>query len=305
MKTRILFLTMTTSAIALLGGCTDLKDGLPAPVASGVQVHEPSWTVKTSPKFHGNAIREANWEMRTCKKCHGQQYDGGTSNVSCNQCHTAIGGVENCATCHGSSNPAPPRDLGTNTSKSARGVGAHQIHYLGDPLSGVTMRCQECHAVPGGIYDAGHIDTTPNAEVLLNSPLARTVTNEPTTQNYSSSLPLFTPNPSYGAATITCASTYCHGNFKNGNTGFAPVRNDGSGAQMACGTCHGDLAKPTAFERALPKAIGQGGTHPPVTNPVTPCATCHVGIIDANMRIINASKHINGKLNLGGEEVDF
>ncbi|MBI5473899.1 MAG: CxxxxCH/CxxCH domain-containing protein [Ignavibacteriae bacterium] len=362
MNTRISFLTIVISAVALWSGCTELKDGLPPPEAPGVQVHHPTWNDSSSPNFHGeyvkaklsgdmssclvchgqdynggtskvscvtcheatsgtihgkgwevpgsanfhgNAIAAASWDMRPCQTCHGVTYTGGRVPSSCARCHANPGGPQNCATCHGTTNPAPPEDTHGNTARTARGVGAHQVHYVGGTLTRVTMHCQECHTVPGGIYDAGHIDATANAEVLLNSPLARTVTNEPTTQNYSPSLPQFTPNPSYSAANITCASTYCHGNFKNGNPTFAPVWNDATGSQKACGTCHGDVGRPTAYERALPKAIGAGGTHPPVTTPVIPCATCHIGVVDASMRIIDPSKHMNGKLNLGGQEVDF
>jgi predicted CxxxxCH...CXXCH cytochrome family protein len=166
------------------------------------------------------------------------------------------------------------------------------------------MFCNECHVVPGPIYAPGHIDGTPNAEVVMNNPLARTVTNEPTTQNYSPSLPLFTPNPSYDANALKCASTYCHGNFKNGNPTFAPVWNDASGSQMTCGTCHGDVSKPTLFERALPKTPAQGGTHLVPPQGWT-CSNCHGDVVDATLRIIDPTKHINGKLNIAGQEIDY
>lgn len=303
MRTRRVFSFCMFGAVILWGGCADLKNGLPAPVAPGVQAHESNWVDKTSPGFHGTAIRNANWDMRSCKTCHGQNYNGGTANVSCSQCHAGVGGPENCSTCHGSSNPAPPRDLSNNTSKSARGVGAHQIHFLGSSLAS-PLYCNDCHVVPGGIYDAGHIDATPHAEVVMNNPLSRTVTNKPGTANYSSSLPLFTPNPAFDPNTLKCSSTYCHGSFKNGNTTFAPVWNDASGSQMACGTCHGDVTKATLLLRALPKTAGEGGTHPGIPQGWT-CANCHGEVVNASTQIIDASKHINGKLNLGPLELDY
>lgn len=296
-------LMLAASTVVLIGGCAELKDTLPAPVASGVQVHEKSWVDKSSPSFHGNAIRMDNWDMRSCQKCHGAKYAGGISNVSCATCHTQPGSVENCATCHGSVNPAPPRDLSGNTSRSSRGVGAHQVHFVGGSLASAMM-CQDCHVVPGAIYVAGHIDNTPNAEVVMNSPLARTRTNKPGTANYSASLPEFVPNPSYDPASLTCGSTYCHGNFKNGNVNFAPVWTAASGTQAACGTCHGDVSKPTLMERALPKTAANGGTHPAIPTGWT-CANCHGDVVDANTRIINPAKHINGKLNIGPLELDY
>ena len=353
MKTRISFLTIIISAVVLWSGCTDLKDGLPLPVAPGVQVHLPSWidtastnfhgtfansdvasclkchgqnynggnskvscitchkatggsihgrgwVDRTSLKFHGKKIAAANWDMRPCQSCHGATYAGGKVPTSCTTCHNQAGGPENCATCHGTTNPAPPRDLSGNTAKTFRGVGAHQIHFLGSTLASA-MFCNECHVVPGPIYAAGHIDGTPNAEVVMNNPLARTVTNERGTADWDSTLALFTPNPTYNASQFTCASTYCHGNFKNGNPTFAPVWTDASGAQMACGTCHGDVTKPTTLEKALPKTASEGGTHPQSTS----CSACHSGVVDATGKILDPTKHINGKLNVFGQERDY
>lgn len=300
MKTRIVFLI---TVAAIVAGCSELRDGLPPPVTPGVQAHEPGWATRGAANFHGKAIRKANWDMRSCQTCHGQHYNGGTVNVSCATCHNQVGGPENCATCHGSVNPAPPRDLSENTAKSARGVGAHQVHVIGSTI-GSPLFCNECHNVPGETYVQGHIDATPNAEVAMNNALARTVTNEPGTVNYNSSLPLFTPNPVYDAATLKCSNTYCHGNFKNGNTTFAPVWTDATGSQMACGTCHGDVTKTTLLEKALPKTAAQGGTHLTIPTGWT-CANCHGEVVDASTRIINSSKHINGKLSIGSEEVDY
>lgn len=297
---------MLLAGVAFLGaGCADLKNGLPPPTEPGAQAHDAEWVNKLSPKFHGATIRNANWDMRSCKTCHGPQYNGGTSNVSCSTCHTASGGVENCATCHGSTNPAPPRDLSGNTARTARGVGAHQVHVVGSPIA-TFLFCNDCHVVPGPVYAPGHIDDTPNAEVVMNNPLARTRTNRGT------DFPLvpggeIIPTPAYDPTALSCASTYCHGNFKNGNRTFAPVWNDASGSQMACGTCHGNVNATTTYRKALPKTIAEGGTHPDPSGTTT-CATataCHVGVIDANFRFPDPSKHINGKLNLGGVEFDF
>ena len=68
--------------------------------------------------------------------------------------------------------------------------------------------------------------------------------------------------------TLSCANTYCHGNIKNGNSEFAPVWNDVTNTQAACGTCHGQ-------------------------------------VVDANLRIIDKSKHINGRLEISGASRDY
>ncbi len=359
MKSRIQLFTILASAALFASGCTDLKDNVAPPVASGVQVHNESWVdtastnfhgtylnagksytqacqschgadynggsskvscitchnasganihgrgweTKTSSNFHGKVIAANGWDMRPCQTCHGASYAGGKVPSSCRTCHNQGGGPEDCATCHGTTNPAPPRDLNGNTAKTFRGVGAHQIHYLGSTL-GAAMMCNDCHVVPGAIYAAGHIDASANAEVVIGGAIARTVTNEPSTVNYSSTLPLFAPSPSYDATTLKCSNSYCHGNFKNGNTTFAPVWNDATGSQMACGTCHGDVTKPTLLEKALPKTAAQGGTHPSIPVGWT-CANCHGEVVNANTQIISSTKHINGKLNLGPNEIDY
>jgi predicted CxxxxCH...CXXCH cytochrome family protein len=292
-------IVVVTVLLIGLSGCADLKSDLPTPSSSTVQVHEEGWATASSSNFHGDAIRANNWDMRSCKTCHGPLYDGGTSGVSCRKCHTDGSGPENCATCHGTTNPAPPRDLSGNTARTSRGVGAHQIHLMGSSIAS-TLSCKECHTVPGSVYDPGHIDGDNRAEVPMNGALARTVTNEPSTEDYASTLPTTTPSPSYDFAQFSCANTYCHGNFKNGNNA-TPVWNSTSSAQAACGTCHGDVSKTTLAEKALPKSLSNGGTHPDETE----CYLCHDGVVDANLNFINPSKHIDGKVNVFGVDRDF
>jgi predicted CxxxxCH...CXXCH cytochrome family protein len=280
-------------------GCADLKSDLPSPSDPGVQVHKEGWASPSSPDFHGNTIRAANWDMRSCKTCHGAAYDGGTVQVSCRTCHTGAAGPEECTTCHGGVNPAPPRDLNGNTARSSRGVGAHQFHLNSSALA-LAINCSECHTVPSAVYVPGHIDGDNRAEVQFNGTLALTVTNEPSTTDYDASLPLYAPAPVHSPTQLSCSDTYCHGNFKNGNN-FSPVWNDTTGTQAACGTCHGDLTKTTPADRALPKTSANGGTHPSVTA----CSACHGDVVDANLNIIDSTKHVNGKLNVFGSERDY
>ncbi len=273
---------------------------------AGASLHGRGWTNPASSNFHGKTIRAANWDMRPCQTCHGTFYEGGKVNTSCRDCHTGTGGPEGCATCHGSANPAPPRDLSKNTSRSTRGVGAHQIHFVGSPVSG-TVFCHECHATPGAIYAPGHVDTTPGAEVVFNGPIANTVTNELGTIDHDPELPRYTPSTSYNSTTLKCSNSYCHGYFKNGNLTFAPAWNDTTGTQGACGTCHGNVSAPldTIGTRYIPKTTAQGGTHPDVSVVRIRCNICHAEVVDANFRIISTSKHINGKLNVFNSERDF
>lgn len=271
--------------------------------SSNASIHGRGWTNPGSSNFHGNAIRAAGWDMSGCQSCHGPTYAGGRVNSSCLDCHTGDTGPENCVTCHGSTNPAPPRDLSGNTARSARGVGAHQLHLLGTSRAS-GMPCSECHVVPPALYHPGHVDSNSPAELVFNAALAHTVTNESTTVDWDASLPVFRPVPAYNAADGSCGNTYCHGHFKNGNTEFRPVWNDVSGQAAACGTCHGDVTRPTLAERALPKTSALGGTHPNSTA----CASCHSQVVQGtgnDIRIISAAAHMNGKLNVFGTERDY
>jgi len=271
-------------------GCSDLKDTLPATtLATGV--HPDGWLTKTSKDFHGEAIRGQGWDMRSCKTCHGGTYAGGTSGVTCRTCHTETLGPEHCNVCHGSANnSAPPRDLKGNTATTFRGVGEHQVHVLGTARS-AAVGCSDCHVLPsGGIYDTTHIGANPGqAEITLIGGLASRATSG------------VTPVPVYYAESASCANTYCHGAFRNGN-GINPVFwNGGAALSTACGSCHGDVSKTTLAEQALPKTAAQGGNHP---NNLA-CSNCHDGVINASMNFTNSSKHIDGYLNLFGQDREF
>ncbi|MEK9139241.1 MAG: CxxxxCH/CxxCH domain-containing protein [Bacteroidota bacterium] len=282
-------------------GCSELQDNLVAPPqrSQSLVVHSEGWLKAGTTEFHGKYIRSQIWQMSSCWTCHGRNYVGGSSQVSCLTCHSKPGGPENCTTCHGSTNSAPPRDLDGNTSTTVRTVGAHQSHLSG---AGATdgIRCSECHSVPASVYVPGHVDIKLPAEVLFVDTLANTVTNEPTTADYDLVLPTVRPSSSWDPNVLKCSNTYCHGDFKNGNN-YSPTWTSVGAGEARCGTCHGDVTKATLAERALPKTSARGGTHPNTTQ----CSVCHVGIVDANLGITNKPKHMNGKLNVFGDERDF
>jgi len=283
MKTNV-NVVLACSLVAFIGlfiGCSDLKDTLPAGTQT-IGVHPSGWVSKTSADFHGTTIRSQSWDMTSCKTCHGGKYDGGTARVSCLTCHSDQAGPENCSTCHGSAtSPAPPTDLDDNTATTVRGVGAHQVH-LGGTSRSKGMSCSECHNVPGGVYTSGHVDGDNRAEVVMSNLLAGLPTSG------------VTPNPVYSSSTFSCSGTYCHGSFKNGNASNVAVWNISSTG--TCGTCHGTTSGSTNQEKALP-----GGSHPIDLA----CSTCHGGVINASGTIINAAKHVDGRLNYLGVDQAF
>ncbi len=296
---------------------TDFNGGMSGKSCTACHTHPTGITTPSSANFHGKVIAANNWSMSSCTKCHGSNYAGGPLATTCLTCHTKPNGPENCTTCHGDATKAatnaatfvaPPADLAGNTASSARGVGMHQIHLVGGgTLSATKLQCTNCHVVPSTFASPGHIDATQQyAQVRFDSTgtIAFTKTNAVGTAGsapYAPSLPTFVPNPSYSSATIKCSNTYCHGNFKNGNPTNAPAWNDASGNGDACGTCHGDVTKTALADRALPKTALNGGTHFPVNT----CSGCHADVVDANLKIINTAKHMNGKLNVFGQETAF
>lgn len=260
-------------------------DVQPAPQ---IGVHPDGISNPKSANFHANLIVNINWKLSECQNCHAADYSGGITGASCLSCHTQADGPEACNTCHGESN---------NPAIIAPNKGAHYKHLYTSAI-GKTVECVACHLIPSEFNSAGHIDEAKGAEINFSS-LALTLTNETGTQDYDASLNLFEPNPTYSKSNQTCSNTYCHGYFKNGNTDNAVSFTAGSGGSK-CGSCHGDATT----GNPLPKTSAQGGTHPNVTS----CNTCHSGVVDlvnGNWVISDPSKHINGLLNIFGQERDY
>ncbi|KAA3658780.1 MAG: CxxxxCH/CxxCH domain-containing protein [Calditrichaeota bacterium] len=269
-------------AFLLVYACTDQKD---IPVGPNtVDVHAVGWADKTSDNFHGDDIAAANYDMQSCQQCHGANYAGGLVESSCLTCHTQQNGPEACNTCHGTF-AASASDI----TNSAPESGAHDLHleYFGDPV----VSCAGCHAIPETLNAVGHIDTATGAEVIITDTLATLTTD-------AGQLIL---QPAYNQTTNSCQNIYCHGGWKLPKSGselssfyttdymegnFAsPVWNDAGTA--TCGSCHG--LPPKGHREVEP----------------TSCGTCHNGVVDAEGKIIDATKHINGKVNVFGNEYDM
>ncbi|MEA2062551.1 MAG: hypothetical protein U9P14_02530 [Gemmatimonadota bacterium] len=103
------------AAAMLWTACAELKE------PSLVRTHTQEWASASTAGFHGLKVRQAG--LISCLGCHGDNYRGGTSGISCNECHNgpgghpsgwldkskdeyhglriAAGGPEECAECHG------------------------------------------------------------------------------------------------------------------------------------------------------------------------------------------------------------
>ncbi|HTR81195.1 MAG TPA: CxxxxCH/CxxCH domain-containing protein [Bacteroidota bacterium] len=300
--TKIILGIIFIASVGFLAGCSQLKNDQ-MPTVPTLSVHGDGFANPTSANFHGDVIRNQNWDMTNCKFCHGPTYAGGTAQKSCLTCHTHTNGPEACNTCHGdfSASPdsigvwAPPRDVNGDTLTSARGVGAHQEHLKA--MIGKAVKCQECHNVPSQVYAPGHLDGGLPARVVLGDTLANLVTASGK----------YIPHPSYDPGALTCNNTYCHGNWQVTKASASPDKQyiytdsvitgnnyspkwTGGAAEAACGTCHG----------LPPKGHIQGLD-------LTTCGNsgCHPGVVDENGNIMDATKHINGKIDVKFTERNF
>jgi hypothetical protein len=53
----------------------------------------------------------------------------------------------------------------------------------------------------------------------------------------------------------------------------------------------------------MPKTVNEGGYHP--ASGTLACSTCHDGVVDDELEFINPSKHIDGKVNIFGNDYEY
>jgi hypothetical protein len=249
-----------------------------------ISAHKNGISDPASQNFHGKFVSGLNWNMTDCKVCHGANYSGKVASPSCNTCHKNPSGPEACNTCHGNFSNltliAPPNDLSGNTDSKFAGVGSHTAHLSG-AKSGPIVQCSVCHIIPTSFSAAGHIDNTPRAELVFKPISVYEI-----------------GGASYDFATNKCTNNYCHGGFafakansqyqfaytadKIEGNNFQPIWNKVDGTQMVCGSCHG----------LPPKGH--------MASDLKSCATCHPGVVDQYGKIIDAKKHMDGKINVFG-----
>jgi hypothetical protein len=254
---------------------------------------------------HQVLLLSQNYPLAQCKTCHGATYNGdGDATLTCMKsgCHVDASNApkspEACNTCHGSFSAAasslaasaPPKAVLVDTATTVRGVGAHQKHIATGTV-GKTTKCQECHTVPTQVSSPGHLGALP-AEVVFNDTLARLTTAKGS----------FVAVPSYNASTLKCGNTFCHGNWKLRKVSstnqfvytdsvmvgenFAPLWTGGA-SNASCGSCHG---LPPKGHLAVP---------------ISTCGTCHDGIASSDGKITDKTRHVNGKINVFGQEYAF
>jgi predicted CxxxxCH...CXXCH cytochrome family protein len=239
--------------------------------------HSASWMDRVSAGFHAYS---ADSNIAACQGCHGPGLDGvgGTTSTSCATCHdiglpAGVSWKSNCTMCHGGTDNqsgAPPKAIWGYAGDPSRGggtadpvrVGAHSAHIAGRSSDGTTLSapfdCDVCHLKPADALSVGHLDGT-TATVTFSGLASQGAISSPT----------------WARATATCASTYCHGAFKNGASATVNWTQAGS---LGCTSCHG--APP-------------GGSHPQNSN----CVNCHPGYTQTS---VNPTTHVNGTIDLVG-----
>jgi len=82
MKRTILFISLMSLGW-LVTACLEKNE------PTAVPTHPDNWVSKSSENFHGAVLLNGGLNIESCQSCHGQDYQGGTSNVSCfsSGCH--------------------------------------------------------------------------------------------------------------------------------------------------------------------------------------------------------------------------
>jgi predicted CxxxxCH...CXXCH cytochrome family protein len=213
----------------------------------GASVHPPGIADPSSPDFHVNLLRASNWDFPACQGCHGSDFRGGSSGVSCYQCHAQAPTA--CETCHGN---------GPTTN-------AHPAHAAAE------FTCNNCHVVPTSWDQDGHIL---HDGVAITAPAK--VTFGPLPQ--ATLAPADRAGPASWDGT-TCTNVYCHGAVLHdgGGTTTAPKWTDTT--SPGCTGCHGD-PPPTPSHARTDCAT----CHPPSAGHITGtiavgrvpgCSGCH------------------------------
>ena len=215
----------------------------------------------------------------TCSatNCHGRGTptwgvaygDGTTFPYSTNQCEK----------CHGSAATNPFYSTATPkvTDNTDAKTGAHTAHLFGISNISSPIACLECHAVPGTVTDAGHMDGT--ATVTFNSALAK----------------------SHSSTATSCATTWCHG----GNTTFIPQNNPVRSAPV-WGTSFGTTSLLGTGGPAGTSGSGycaQCHGYPPLTASHTnklasDCIGCHSHVNVSGTGFTTKTLHINGTVDV-------
>ncbi|MBI4702733.1 MAG: CxxxxCH/CxxCH domain-containing protein [Deltaproteobacteria bacterium] len=222
---------------------------------------EPAWTRPRS-------------SAQACGSCHGlPPPPPHAASDQCYRCHGNVAAADGtfarpewhadgvldvaftCHSCHGTEkSPAPPPDTTGSLARASLGVGAHEAH-LRESARSLGVPCETCHAVPSEAAEAGHLDTTPGAEVIFSGVAVAQGRD-----------------PSWDREARRCNQVWCHGPEPAAAPSPEWTSTDGP---LSCGGCHGYPPPPP---------------HPPIAA----CGTCHPAVADGKGKIRSRALHIDG-----------
>lgn len=169
-----------------------------------------------------------------------------------------------CSTgCHGDvDSPAPPADTAGAVDPSLVSVGAHRAHLEVAPTWYRKGDCADCHQVPVGLNDPGHMDTPVPAELIFGA------------------------IPSSGGVTATwdgaSCTVYCHGASMQGGTAIQPEWTANGSLNGQCDSCHGNP--------------------PPAPHPAgNDCGLCHATMQPGGNTFLDPQSHIDGKVDTAAD----
>ncbi len=306
--------------VIFLYSCSEKKDSL------SVGTHPEGWNNPQSAQFHARVVLESGYE--SCQSCHGADFKGGTSQISCYQCHGNFPHPVGFAALsspdfHGEFIKQPPLNWNIRECRSC-----HGLDYSGRSYAPSCNTChtavngpEACHTCHGSSANSAPpqdlSNNTTNTEIGVGAHQKHVATTVITTlygcdmchvqvahfddPNHIDDTPnaevffadLATRsgqlNASWNRATASCSEVYCHGAFALGSGGQIRGKSD-----------------PVVWTQVNPDPAGCNFCHnlPPTghfgqgiyTTPGS-CATCHGSVVNANGVIINKALHINGQPN--------
>lgn len=276
---------LSFGAIASAGGVRPEWDGATCTVychgatLDGGKLTTPTWTVVDNSQdrcgnCHGTPPPAPHPEGTDCGTCHPTIERGSLSFLDPGS--HINGTVEftldtpECDDCHGGGgNAAPPVDLGGNSDRAMRGVGAHREH-VGTSDWHRELSCAQCHTVPVSVDSPGHIDPDNVAEVRFDE---------------------LNPDATYDSGSATCAGLYCHGNgsFRLGTQVWT------EDLTLDCDSCHDDGS---GSERSDSREGDDGDElareHRTHYRASIECFECHGSVVSQSLDFVDPNLHVNG-----------
>jgi hypothetical protein len=317
---------LLTILIAFMVSCTEDADPLPS------VTHPDGWMNKYAENFHGT--KDQTIGSQTCSSCHGSDYNGGTSGVSCYDCHSnyphppawATPGsneshaaylkskywsLDGCQVCHG-------RDYKGGTSD----VSCYTCH----PQKGGPQACNTCHGTaaapaseianwtppkdlddniypesPGvGAHQAHMLKNTWTTAYNKDCSQCHTNVNyydDPTHVNQEVDME-FSPLANWwgkNSSSYSFANYTCSNVYCHGN--FTLRRDESSNSWVYTDSVMTGSNSTLKWTEVGTGQVACGTCHdlPPKGHQNRPdCSSCHATVVDENRNIINKDKHING-----------